>query len=77
MYVENTVTVLEGHKENCKDAKGVGVNRDGAFAEYLVILQKTYWPTNQRFRKKCMQSLIHLEMQHIQHFLMKYLEKMY
>jgi threonine 3-dehydrogenase len=28
---------LEGHKENCKDAKGVGVNRNGAFAEYLVI----------------------------------------
>ncbi len=35
---------LEGHKENCKDAKGVGVNRDGAFAEYLVIPQENVWP---------------------------------
>lgn len=37
---------LEGHKENCKDAKGVGVNRDGAFAEYLVIPASNVWPTN-------------------------------
>ena len=37
---------LEGHKENCKDAKGVGVNRDGAFAEYLVIPAANVWPTN-------------------------------
>ncbi len=36
---------LEGHKENCKDAKGVGVNRDGAFAEYLVIPAENVWPT--------------------------------
>ena len=37
---------LEGHKENCKDAVGVGVNRDGAFAEYLVIPAANVWPTN-------------------------------
>ncbi len=37
---------LEGHKENCKDAKGVGVNRDGAFAEYLVIPAANVWPTD-------------------------------
>ncbi len=37
---------LEGHKENCKDAKGVGVNRDGAFAEYLVIPAENVWPCN-------------------------------
>ena len=37
---------LEGHKENCKDAKGVGVNRDGAFAEYLVIPKSNVWPCN-------------------------------
>ena len=36
---------LEGHKENCKDAKGVGVNRDGCFAEYLVIPASNVWPT--------------------------------
>lgn len=34
---------LEGHKENCKDAKGVGVNRNGAFAEYLVIPSSNVW----------------------------------
>ena len=37
---------LEGHKENCKDAKGVGVNRNGAFAEYLVIPASNVWPCN-------------------------------
>ena len=35
---------LEGHKENCKDAEGVGVNRNGAFAEYLVIPYVNVWP---------------------------------
>ena len=35
---------LEGHKENCRDAKGVGVNRNGAFAEYLVIPAANVWP---------------------------------
>ncbi len=35
---------LEGHKENCRNAKGVGVNRDGAFAEYLVIPWVNVWP---------------------------------
>lgn len=35
---------LEGHKENCMAAKGVGVNRNGAFAEYLVIPQENVWP---------------------------------
>ena len=37
---------LEGHKENCKDAKGVGVNRNGAFAEFLVIPSSNVWPCN-------------------------------
>ena len=36
---------LEGHKENCRDAKGVGVNRNGAFAEYLVIPYVNVWKT--------------------------------
>ena len=36
---------LEGHKENCQNAKGVGVNRDGCFAEYLVIPSSNVWPT--------------------------------
>ena len=36
---------LEGHKENCQNAKGVGVNRNGAFAEYLVIPSSNVWPT--------------------------------
>ena len=35
---------LEGHLENCKDAKGVGVNRNGAFAQYLVIPASNVWP---------------------------------
>ena len=36
---------LEGHKENCKNAEGVGVNRNGAFAEYLVIPYVNVWKT--------------------------------
>ena len=40
---------LEGHKENCKDAKGVGVNRNGAFAEYLVIPSSNVWPCNPEY----------------------------
>ncbi len=31
---------LAGHGHLCKDTVGVGVNRDGAFAEYLVIPQQ-------------------------------------
>ncbi|MCR5794448.1 MAG: L-threonine 3-dehydrogenase [Solobacterium sp.] len=37
---------MEGHKENCKNAEGVGVNRNGAFAEYLVIPYVNVWPCN-------------------------------
>ena len=37
---------LEGHKENCRDDKGVGVNRNGAFAEYLVIPAANVWLTS-------------------------------
>ena len=34
---------LEGHRENCRDARGVGVDRSGAFAEYLVIPSSNVW----------------------------------
>ena len=66
---------LEGHKENCKDAKGVGVNRNGAFAEYLVI-PPMYGHATQQFRKRCMQFSIHLEMLRIQPSLMKFWARM-
>ena len=56
---------LEGHKENCKDAKGVGVNRNGAFAESL---PPTYGPATRTSRKRCTRSLIRLEMQLTPHF---------
>lgn len=36
---------LEGHRENCQNAKGVGVNRNGAFAQYLVIPYVNVWKT--------------------------------
>lgn len=67
---------LEGHKENCKDAKGVGVNRNGAFAEYLVIPSSNVCHVIRTYRKRCMQSLIHSEMQHIPHFLLIHWERM-
>lgn len=34
---------LEGHKENCCGVVGVGVSRNGAFAEYLVIPEENVW----------------------------------
>ena len=34
----------EGRKHLCRNAKGVGVNRDGAFAEYLVIPKENVVP---------------------------------
>lgn len=43
---------LEGHKENCRNAKGVGVNRSGAFAEYLVIPASNVWPCNPGISKE-------------------------
>ncbi|MBR4461853.1 MAG: L-threonine 3-dehydrogenase [Erysipelotrichaceae bacterium] len=43
---------LEGHKENCRDAKGVGVNRNGAFAEYLVIPYVNVWKTRKSIEEE-------------------------
>ena len=43
---------LEGHKENCTNAKGVGVNRNGAFAEYLVIPQSNVWATSDKISEE-------------------------
>ncbi len=34
---------LAGRRHLCKDTKGVGVNRDGAFAEYLAIPVTNVW----------------------------------
>ncbi|HKB91899.1 MAG TPA: L-threonine 3-dehydrogenase [Opitutaceae bacterium] len=34
---------LAGRRHLCKDTKGVGVNRDGAFAEYLCIPSSNVW----------------------------------
>ena len=43
---------LEGHKENCKNAQGVGVNRNGAFAEYLVIPSSNVWPCKKEINEE-------------------------
>lgn len=43
---------LEGHLENCRDAKGVGVNRPGCFAEYLVIPAENVWPTKETIEEE-------------------------
>lgn len=34
---------LAGRRHLCRDAKGIGVDRDGAFAEYLSIPQSNVW----------------------------------
>lgn len=37
---------MEGIRENCGDAKGVGVNRNGAFAGILCSPSSNVWPYN-------------------------------
>src|SRR5207248_3346185 len=37
---------LAGRRQLCKDTKGVGVNRPGAFAEYLVLPMTNVWHLN-------------------------------
>lgn len=39
---------LAGRRHLCKDTKGVGVNRPGAFAEYLVIPAANVWRCSDR-----------------------------
>ena len=39
---------LAGRKHLCTDTIGVGVNRDGAFAEYVVIPAENLWKANPR-----------------------------
>lgn len=39
---------LAGRRHLCKDTRGVGVNRDGAFAEYLCIPQSNVWHADPR-----------------------------
>jgi threonine 3-dehydrogenase len=34
---------LAGRRHLCKDTKGIGVNRDGAFAEYITVPQSNVW----------------------------------
>lgn len=43
---------LEGRKENCEKALGVGVNRDGAFAEYVVIPASNVWPCKETIKEE-------------------------
>ena len=43
---------LEGHRENCRNAKGIGVNRNGAFAEYLVIPYVNVWPCKESIEEE-------------------------
>ncbi|MFQ6612358.1 MAG: L-threonine 3-dehydrogenase [Fidelibacterota bacterium] len=33
-----------GKRHLCHKAKGIGVNRDGAFAEYLILPERNVWP---------------------------------
>jgi threonine 3-dehydrogenase len=35
---------LAGRRHLCKDTKGIGVNRPGAFAEYMVLPMTNVWP---------------------------------
>ena len=42
---------LAGRRHWCKDTMGVGVNRDGAFAEYLVIPATNVWHCDPKISK--------------------------
>jgi len=39
---------LAGRRHLCKDTRGVGVNRDGAFADYVCIPQSNVWHADPR-----------------------------
>src|SRR3981189_84298 len=39
---------LAGRRHLCADTKGIGVNRPGAFAEYLALPMRTVWPPNRK-----------------------------
>ena len=43
---------LAGQKHLCKDTQGVGVNRNGAFAEYLVIPAANVWRCDPSIREE-------------------------
>ncbi len=66
--VENAVTVLAGMKHLCKNTQGVGVNRNGAFAEYLEFRQQMHGIAIPPSVRSSTPSLIPWEMRFIQHF---------
>jgi threonine 3-dehydrogenase len=43
---------LAGHPHLCKNTQGVGVNRNGAFAEYLVIPAKNAWHCSKNIKEE-------------------------
>ncbi|MFT4146726.1 MAG: L-threonine 3-dehydrogenase, partial [Mobilitalea sp.] len=43
---------LAGHRHLCKDTQGVGVNRNGAFAEYLAIPSTNVWRCEKDIREE-------------------------
>jgi threonine 3-dehydrogenase len=43
---------LAGHPHLCKNTQGVGVNRNGAFAEYLVIPAANAWHCSKNIREE-------------------------
>jgi threonine 3-dehydrogenase len=43
---------LAGRRHLCKDTKGVGVNRPGAFAEYLSLPQTNVWVHDAQFENR-------------------------
>ncbi|MBI9017776.1 MAG: L-threonine 3-dehydrogenase [Phycisphaerae bacterium] len=42
---------LAGRRHLCKDTHGIGVNRDGAYAEYLSMPVTNVWPANPKISK--------------------------
>lgn len=43
---------LAGHPHLCKNTQGVGVNRNGAFAQYLVIPAKNAWHCSKNIKEE-------------------------
>ncbi|MDB6110625.1 MAG: L-threonine 3-dehydrogenase [Pedosphaera sp.] len=42
---------LAGRRHLCADTKGIGVNRPGAFAEYLALPMTNVWPHNRKINR--------------------------
>jgi hypothetical protein len=68
---------LAGRRHLCNKTSGIGVNRPGAFSQFLSIPQTNVWLADQRFHWTCFPALIPLEMRFTRRSLLMCWAKMF